>query len=212
MTDHEDDLVRRGDVLAKLRGSKETCQCYEKNVVQMTKYLPAADVGGNLVEGLVAMLRSRATHGKLKYGTTMDRADLTPDAWAQHLLEELLDAANYVQALRRDMSKLRADEDVPLWRDQIISAREARDKADEAVRELQTRVETAEKALSAEREAFRGFAGCLPSEDQLAASRSTILAASPATLGTVKHCALGILADLETLCGVLRLAAAAKAE
>lgn len=60
----------------------------------------------DVTESLVALLRSRDAHGRAKYGTTLDRTDLDFDAWGQHLLEELLDAAGYVQAARRELAKM----------------------------------------------------------------------------------------------------------
>ena len=50
-------------------------------------------------EQVINKLRTRAAAGKAKYGTTMERDDLTYAEWLQHLQEELLDAAVYVQKL-----------------------------------------------------------------------------------------------------------------
>ena len=44
------------------------------------------------------LLLDRSRAGLKKYGVTTERNDLTFSDWLQHLLEELLDAANYVQA------------------------------------------------------------------------------------------------------------------
>lgn len=44
------------------------------------------------------LLLDRSLVGLKKYGVTTERNDLTLSDWLQHLLEELLDAANYVQA------------------------------------------------------------------------------------------------------------------
>ncbi|MBL4835770.1 MAG: hypothetical protein JKY26_17605 [Pseudomonas sp.] len=44
------------------------------------------------------LLLDRSLVGLQKYGVTTERGDLTHKQWLQHLLEELLDAANYVQA------------------------------------------------------------------------------------------------------------------
>ena len=44
------------------------------------------------------LLLERSLAGLQKYGTTTERGDLTLKQWLQHLLEELLDAANYIQA------------------------------------------------------------------------------------------------------------------
>lgn len=46
-------------------------------------------------------LLARAETGHLKYGVTMDRRDLSLVDWLQHLQEELLDAAVYVEKLMK---------------------------------------------------------------------------------------------------------------
>lgn len=50
-------------------------------------------------EKVIEKLRTRAAAGKAKYGTTMERNDISNAEWLQHLQEELLDAAVYVQKL-----------------------------------------------------------------------------------------------------------------
>ena len=50
-------------------------------------------------EQVINKLRSRAAAGKAKYGVTMERTDLTNAEWLQHLQEELMDAAVYVEKL-----------------------------------------------------------------------------------------------------------------
>lgn len=42
----------------------------------------------------------REERGVKKYGTTMDRNDLSLDEWIQHLKEELLDAICYLQKVQ----------------------------------------------------------------------------------------------------------------
>ena len=51
-----------------------------------------------------AKIQQRAAVGKNKYGVTMERTDLTLFEWLQHLQEELMDAAVYVQRLMEDAS------------------------------------------------------------------------------------------------------------
>ena len=58
-----------------------------------------------ITEAVVAQLRTRAEKGKEKYGTTMERDDLTLMEWLQHLQEELMDAAVYVEKLKGDIEK-----------------------------------------------------------------------------------------------------------
>jgi len=47
-----------------------------------------------------ALIQARAEVGKAKYGVTMEREDLSHDEWLEHLQNELLDAAVYIQRLR----------------------------------------------------------------------------------------------------------------
>ncbi|RZZ81436.1 hypothetical protein [Pseudoxanthomonas winnipegensis] len=55
---------------------------------------------------LIQMLIQRDQAGRAKYGTTLDRTDLTHEQWLQHLIEELLDGAGY--ALRAKQVGTRA--------------------------------------------------------------------------------------------------------
>ena len=50
-------------------------------------------------------LLERAKFGKEKYGTTMERNDLTLLEWFQHLQEELMDATVYVEKLKEEVKK-----------------------------------------------------------------------------------------------------------
>jgi hypothetical protein len=58
-----------------------------------------------IVESVIDQLRTRAKKGKLKYGTTMERDDLSPLQWLQHLQEELMDAAVYVEKLKGEIGE-----------------------------------------------------------------------------------------------------------
>lgn len=51
---------------------------------------------------LIRQLLARDAVGRAKYGTTLDRTDLTREQWLQHMVEELLDAAGYALAVARD--------------------------------------------------------------------------------------------------------------
>lgn len=50
---------------------------------------------------LIDLLIERDKVGRAKYGTTLDRTDLTRDQWLQHMVEELLDGAGYALAAKR---------------------------------------------------------------------------------------------------------------
>ena len=52
------------------------------------------------VEAVRARLAQRAERGLRKYGTTTERVDLSHGDWLQHLQDELLDAAVYIERLK----------------------------------------------------------------------------------------------------------------
>ena len=61
------------------------------------------------IENIVcAKIKQRAALGKEKYGTTMERDDLTPLEWLIHAQEEAMDLAVYLEKLIQD--KLLVDE------------------------------------------------------------------------------------------------------
>lgn len=53
----------------------------------------------NIVEQVRADLLDRSKKGIEKYGTTLDRDDLTEIEWMQHAYEEMLDGALYLKKL-----------------------------------------------------------------------------------------------------------------
>ena len=53
-------------------------------------------------EEAVQILRDRAEFGVRKYGTSMDRNDLTGADWCQHAIEEMLDGAQYLIRVKQD--------------------------------------------------------------------------------------------------------------
>lgn len=54
----------------------------------------------NIVERVVSLFRSRSQRGIDKYGTTLDKNELSNREWLQHLQEELMDAALYVEKIK----------------------------------------------------------------------------------------------------------------
>jgi hypothetical protein len=61
-------------------------------------------VEDTVVASVVRSFQERSRAGQLKYGTTLDRTDLTPQQWAQHMQEELMDAILYLERLKREMA------------------------------------------------------------------------------------------------------------
>ena len=54
----------------------------------------------NIVERVVSLFRSRSQRGIQKYGITLDKNELSNREWLQHLQEELMDAALYVEKIK----------------------------------------------------------------------------------------------------------------
>lgn len=57
----------------------------------------------SVVFEIIKEFGDRAKKGYDKYGTDMDRTDLTTAQWAQHLREELMDALVYLTRLKKDI-------------------------------------------------------------------------------------------------------------
>jgi hypothetical protein len=56
--------------------------------------------GDKNVLRVIEQLEQREKKGLLKYGTTTERKDLSVMEWLQHLQEELMDAAVYIEKLK----------------------------------------------------------------------------------------------------------------
>ena len=52
-----------------------------------------------ILQIVIAELKIREERGLNKYGTTMDRKDLTTKEWLQHAYEEALDLSLYLKKL-----------------------------------------------------------------------------------------------------------------
>jgi hypothetical protein len=55
------------------------------------------------VERVRGLLLQRMRTGYQKYGTTTERTDIDLAGWLQHLQEELLDAAVYVERIKKEL-------------------------------------------------------------------------------------------------------------
>ena len=54
----------------------------------------------NILEQVIAKMRQRSERGIEKYGTTLDRNDLTVMDWINHAQEEAMDFILYLEKLK----------------------------------------------------------------------------------------------------------------
>jgi hypothetical protein len=55
------------------------------------------------VLSVIEQLQNRMQAGYAKYGTTTERTDIDLKGWLQHLQEELMDAAVYIERLKKEI-------------------------------------------------------------------------------------------------------------
>jgi hypothetical protein len=60
-------------------------------------------------EEVISKIKRRAEFGLKKYGVSMERDDLTEIQWLQHLQDELMDGAVYVQRIMDDLYRIQDD-------------------------------------------------------------------------------------------------------
>jgi len=61
------------------------------------------EVTDKVVLSVMAKYAERSATGLKKYGTTLDREDLTLDQWITHLQEELMDATLYLSRIKKEI-------------------------------------------------------------------------------------------------------------
>ena len=66
---------------------------------------PEVELPSFIVSEVINDLLRREEVGLKKYGTTVDRGDLSGKQWMQHFYEELLDGAVYARKFLQDMRK-----------------------------------------------------------------------------------------------------------
>lgn len=63
----------------------------------------------SIVTSIIEKFKHRSYVGKKKYGTDLDRNDLTELEWINHLQEELMDAILYLTKIRLILEKKSKD-------------------------------------------------------------------------------------------------------
>ena len=65
------------------------------------------EIKDSVVNSIISKFKERSETGIKKYGTTLDRNDLTPEQWLNHLEEELMDAILYCHKLKLELIKIK---------------------------------------------------------------------------------------------------------
>jgi len=65
-----------------------------------------------IVESVIEQMRSRSEVGMKKYGTNLERIDLTTIEWISHAQQEAMDLALYLERIKQDLLSLAGDIDV----------------------------------------------------------------------------------------------------
>jgi hypothetical protein len=55
----------------------------------------------SIVQSVLKQFQERSELGQKKYGTTLDRNDLSFSQWIQHMKEELMDAILYLEKIHQ---------------------------------------------------------------------------------------------------------------
>jgi hypothetical protein len=59
----------------------------------------------SIVTAVIQKFTQRSEFGKKKYGTDLDRTDLTTPEWINHAQEELMDAILYLEKLKKTLTQ-----------------------------------------------------------------------------------------------------------
>jgi hypothetical protein len=81
----------------------------------------------SVVFEIIKEFGARAEKGYNKYGTDMDRTDLSVADWCQHLREELMDGLVYLTRLKKDIIQLEEELEVLRARNVIEQKKEWQD-------------------------------------------------------------------------------------
>ena len=67
----------------------------------MADFITFDQANDRVLFAVMQKFKSRAEAGQKKYGTTMDRTDLSTLQWLTHLQEELMDSIIYIEKLKQ---------------------------------------------------------------------------------------------------------------
>lgn len=86
--------------------TEEGCEFWESvddgHITSLSKKYDT--IKDSIVEEVIDSFRVRSLVGIEKYGTTMDRKDLTKEDWINHAIEESMDFILYLTKLKRELN------------------------------------------------------------------------------------------------------------
>jgi hypothetical protein len=91
------------DLQYRFMGAIKTIQCAIDEIHEIEEEPMKQEVEDQIVKSVLAKYVERSNTGLKKYGTTLDREDLTLDQWINHLLEELMDATLYLSRIKKEI-------------------------------------------------------------------------------------------------------------
>ena len=77
-----------------------------------------SEIQDSIVNSVINQFKDRSNVGINKYGTTLDRDDLSTLEWLKHLQEELMDATLYIEKLKSKLNiidMMKSDEELGLY-------------------------------------------------------------------------------------------------
>lgn len=63
----------------------------------------------SIVSSVIEKFKQRSEFGQNKYGTNLDRKDLSFFDWVNHMQEELMDAILYLEKMKKEYTSMKVD-------------------------------------------------------------------------------------------------------
>jgi len=76
-------------------------EVYGDNIIYTSENTRQVLKTDSIVDSIVDQFIDRSRVGKAKYNTDLDRSDLGLSEWLTHLQEELMDAVNYIEKIKK---------------------------------------------------------------------------------------------------------------
>ena len=93
------------DDMHKIKDEDEFYEYFEPYNLPLTgsSHIIESSNKDSIVNNVIESFKERSNAGFKKYGTNLDRKDLSPLEWLKHLQEELQDAILYTERLKKDL-------------------------------------------------------------------------------------------------------------